>query len=49
MSYWERLERTKKRAEKTAYQKGMEEGWRDAILFGALLIAVAAVLNGWIG
>ncbi|NQX95304.1 MAG: hypothetical protein HRT64_10390 [Erythrobacter sp.] len=49
MSDLKRLERVKKQAEKSAYQKGIEEGWRDAILFVALLIGVVAALSVWIG
>jgi hypothetical protein len=47
----EKIERTKRRVERTSFQKGVAEGWNQAAWLLLGLLAVAYFLNemGWFG
>ena len=44
MSDLQKVTNAKKKAEKSAYRQGMEEGWKDAMWLVMLISAVVAVV-----
>lgn len=47
MSDIRKLTALKKKADKTAYQRGVEEGWKDAMWLLLLITGAVALVASW--